>query len=279
VHVATGGGTKLLPAATIKATCETCHDGSAGFGVYGTIAARGLTPGADHSIDTTNVVPGGNEADGGDAQYTFSGQNNYLTCSDCHSPHGANVVNTFTGDRSRTDTTSVSYVSSRLLKQRPNGSNYAITEYGSDWCGACHLGRLVNGSGVNNHPVESTAVASFYYYDNAARVDGFSSANTEIGTLGRTNRGYVMPYPRTAQQSGHYPQCQQCHEDSRNVGDTTFGQLVAGEAFTVTNADGNTASDNPRFQTFPHEAVNSNMLLETNDDLCTNCHDPMSALP
>ena len=279
VHAAVGGGSKLLPAATIKGVCETCHDGSGGSGVYGTVVARGLTVGASHSIDTTNVVPGGDEGTGDDAQYTFSGENGYLTCSDCHSPHDANTVDDFTGDRSRSDTSTIGYVSNRLLKQRPNGSDYAIPEYGSDWCGACHLGRLVTGSGVNNHPVESTAVAGYYYYDNTTQVTTYGVSTVQTGTMGRNNRGFVMPYPRDALQSGHYPVCMQCHEDGRNVGDSTFGQLAAGEVFTVTTADGTTAGDNPRLQTFPHETVNTNLLVETNDDLCTNCHDPIAQLP
>jgi hypothetical protein len=274
VHAANPSGVMLLPAATIKGTCETCHDGSGGQGVYGAIGAQFLAVEADHSIDTTSMVPGGDASTGGSKSYSFGGENGYMTCSDCHSPHGAAVVNAFTGDRTRSDTSTISYVSNRLLRKRPNGATYDIDEYGSDWCGACHRGRLTFGSGVNNHPVESTATTDFYYYDVVARVDGFASSNTETGTMGRTNRGYVMPFPRTSDQTDHYPICQQCHEDARNVGDTTFGQLAAGEAFTVTTADGTTAGDNPRFQTFPHESTNPNFLVETDDDLCTNCHDP-----
>lgn len=279
VHQAPASGILLLPGATIKATCEVCHDGTGGQGVYGTIAARGLTVAADHSIDTTNVVPGGDASTGGDASYTFGGENGYLSCDDCHSPHNANTVADFTGDRARSATSTIGYVSNRLLKKRPNNVGYDIDEYGSDWCGACHRGRITFGSGVNNHPVESTAVAGYYYYEMVARVDGINSSNTETGTLGRNNRGYVMPYPRTSDQSGHYPICQQCHEDARNVGDTTFGQIAASEAFTVSSTDGNNASDNPRFQTFPHESTNAYMLVETDDDLCTNCHDPSAQLP
>jgi hypothetical protein len=48
--------------------------------------------------------------------------------------------------------------------------------------------------------------------------------------------------------------------------------------FTIPAADGTTSSDDPRFQDFPHETVNPSMLVETNDDLCLNCHTP-SSLP
>jgi hypothetical protein len=39
-----------------------------------------------------------------------------------------------------------------------------------------------------------------------------------------------------------------------------------------------TTTDTPRFQTFPHEGVNANFLVETDDNLCLNCH-PVSGLP
>jgi hypothetical protein len=58
------------------------------------------------------------------------------------------------------------------------------------------------------------------------------------------------------------------------VGDTSFGELDSSEAFDVQSTDGTRSADNPRFQTFPHESVNTYMLLETDDDLCTNCHPP-----
>jgi predicted CXXCH cytochrome family protein len=33
-------------------------------------------------------------------------------------------------------------------------------------------------------------------------------------------------------------------------------------------------TDNPRFQNFPHETENPQLLVETDDDLCLNCHTP-----
>ena len=41
------------------------------------------------------------------------------------------------------------------------------------------------------------------------------------------NRGFLMPYPRTAQQDGHAPICQQCHEDSREVGSLSANGMTA----------------------------------------------------
>jgi hypothetical protein len=45
----------------------------------------------------------------------------------------------------------------------------------------------------------------------------------------------------------------------------------------VTATDGAVPTNNPRFQTFPHETVNRRMLVETDDHLCLNCH-PASRL-
>jgi hypothetical protein len=106
------------------------------------------------------------------------------------------------------------------------------------------------------------------------------------------NRGYLMPYPRTTGdggQDGHYPICQQCHEDSRYVGDLAADGSARAEPFVVEYGDGvvwdwarsewaTGTADNPMFQNFPHETENRRMLVEEYDDLCLNCH-PMSQLP
>jgi predicted CXXCH cytochrome family protein len=273
IHNATAGF-MLLPALTIRDTCNSCHDGTGGKGVYGVLAARGLTPGATHSIEETNVIPGG-ALDGGNRAQTFSALNGTLTCSDCHSPHGSVTVAPFTGDRAResTPTTFVAPVAAktdRLLRQKPTGADTAVPVYGSSWCGSCHKGRLSGSAGVVNHVVE-TETAGFSY-DAVQVITAAGASTTATGTLGASNFGYVMPSPRTPGQDGHYPICQQCHEDSRNVGDETSGTVTAAEAFKVTAADGASQTDNPRFQVFPHESVNPGFLVETKDDLCLNCH-------
>ncbi|MEN6431103.1 MAG: cytochrome c3 family protein, partial [Coriobacteriales bacterium] len=104
VHAGPSGGVMLLPAATVKGTCQTCHDGTGGHGVYGVLAARSVVVTASHSIETTAMVPGGDATTGGSKLGVFSGEGNTLTCSDCHSPHASNVVEPFTGDRARGST-------------------------------------------------------------------------------------------------------------------------------------------------------------------------------
>lgn len=285
LHNASPDNALLLPAATVKATCEVCHDGTGGQGVYGTVKARtGLNPASQHRIDVTASVPGGDASTGGTVTRTFTGAYKYLSCDDCHSPHGAGVVNAFAGDRARSATDGVvanTVTSTRILKKLPTTATTAVTEYGSDWCGGCHKGRL-SGSGMpNNHPVESSlrlpTAGSMFYYNNVSRVTGTRVSTTQLGTMGHTNNGYVMPDPRTTDQTGHTPICQQCHEDARHVGDVASypRQIDTTEVFNITQVDGLATTDSPRFQNFPHESPNLKFLVETNDDLCLNCHNTM----
>jgi len=316
-------GFNLLAGATVKATCLTCHDGTAGFGVYGAIAARGLAVGGGHSVDSTSVVPGGDGATGGTSAVTFRGPSGTMTCSDCHSPHDSNTVAPFTGERVRIRAHEGAIYSTKLLKQQPTGAAAPTAVYGSDWCAGCHRGRT-SGGAVMNHPVETRATrpADFYYYSNLAvyRTSGFptdgqyesgavslTNANARMGAVGNvlvTGNGthpittspnwseadfhsspWLMTYPRSPLHSGHTPICQQCHEDSRDCGTLSADGATANvvrDGLWGTDADGlqthATYLPNPRFQNFPHETQNSNMLVETGDDLCMNCHPPV-ALP
>lgn len=269
-------GYMLLPGATITETCELCHDGTGGGGVYGTIEARGLTVASAHRTESSAVVPGGNESTGGTSTVVFSGSGGTLSCGDCHSPHGVNVVESFTGDRRRIATDTAGFFSNRLLLKTPTSATTETPVYGSDWCAGCHKGRLSGQHDVTNHPVDTSATVGpgAFTYENVQVVDGVDSSQTVPGSLGNSNFGYVMPWPRTSGQGAHLPICQQCHEDGRNVGDLTLGRIAAQEVFTVTTSDGGSGGDNPRFQTFPHESQNPGLLIETGDDLCTNCHHP-----
>ncbi len=277
VHTALGSYA-LLPEATVLATCETCHDGTGGKGVYGAILARtGVAPAQQHRIEATSTVPGGNPATGGSLEATFAGPSGTLTCSDCHNPHNANTIADFPGERRRVPYTTASRTTwqsletNRLLRKSPGGTTATVDVYGSDWCLACHRGRG-EGTAEHNHPTDSKASrADAFTYSNAALTQGESlTTQTVMGPLAGSNRGYLMPDPRSTQQSGHKPICQQCHEDSRYVGVlTTAGADAA--TFTV-SLDGSVATDNPRFQNFPHETQNAHMLVETGDGLCLNCH-------
>ncbi|KAF0207158.1 MAG: doubled CXXCH domain-containing [Actinobacteria bacterium] len=279
------GGTKLLPGATTTASCNACHDGTGGRGVYGAIMARtGTDPvvaGGMHAIDTTSVVPGGNFETGGSATMALTGVGGTLGCDDCHSPHDSQTVTGFPSERWRSSwrlNVITGFKSNKLLRQRPGDTTGTpVTEYGSDWCLACHKGR--GGSSVaHNHPSESSATTSTpFTYANVARLASDDATSvTTTGTLAATNRGYLIPFPRTTQQGAHLPICQQCHEDSRNVG-TLNENIGDATPFSITATDGLVPADNPRFQNFPHETLSFRLLVEAkptyyDDDLCLNCH-------
>lgn len=293
VHAGTTGSVKLLPRVTIGATCMMCHNGTGGTGIYGSITARGLAVAGKHRYEVTATVPGGDATDGGSSTPTFRGSGGTLTCSDCHSPHGNDVVTAFLGERMRTPHALVRDVvtSSRLLKRHPGGSAASIADYGSDWCLACHKGRASAGIPVHNHPVESSATTGTPYVYRRLGIIGagpYPTSETTIGAAGVNTRftgytrAYLMPYPRTGAQAGHLPICQQCHEDERNAGTLSADgsqATPATETLTVGQFDGTIATDNPRFYTFPHETTAYRMLVEADaaaatDDLCLNCHPP-----
>lgn len=313
IHDAPSESIVLLPEPTIVSTCFTCHDGTGGWGVYGAVKARtGSGPAGGHSYEQTSVVPGGSAATGGSSTMLFGGPGGTLICTDCHSPHGSAVVAAFKGDRRRVRGSAASALSNRLLKQKPAGVATAVAEYGSDWCLACHAGRSSGGT-VHNHPVDSllSTATPFIYRNVAILASEVATSVTQFGPLGGVpftaippgshwvnepnasgNRGFLMPYPRTtgaSGQSGHAPICQQCHEDTRDVGELT-GDGSVGDAApaTIALSDGvvwnsgtstwTASADNPLLQNFPHETLNTNMLVETGDNLCLNCH-PVSQLP
>jgi predicted CXXCH cytochrome family protein len=276
---------RLLPGPTIRDTCYCCHDGTGGEGVYGAIWGRlGVLPGADHSTETTTQIPGGDPSTGGASTGIFSGVDGTLTCSDCHATHGSDVVVAFKGDRQRTDWGLDNPVSTKLLRQKPRGATVAVAEYGSDWCLACHAGRSSTLATVHNHPVETTGTATpgnpYVYRNLPILAVSMPTSSTVLGGLGDSNRGYLMPYPRTtgaAAQDGHNPICQQCHEDTRSVGTLNANGTATAADFQVSppvwmQPDGANATDNPRFTTFPHETINAYFLVETQDGLCLNCH-------
>lgn len=283
-------GDQLLPGATITATCFSCHDGTGGRGVYGAIKARtGVDPAGMHRIDTTNTIPGGDGATGGPSTMTFRGVGGTLSCTDCHSPHDtpSKVVNAFRITRWRSSwdeeyrslhpgTIYRGFSTSHLLRRNPGSSTATATDYGSDWCLACHAGRLSGGS-IHNHPVDSRATTTtpFTYGNVALLASDDLTSTTTMGPLAVNNRGFLMPYPRTSQQGAHKPVCQQCHGNARDVGslsaDGTKGDAMPS---VITTPDGFIATDNPRFQNFPHETASDYLLVENDDDLCLNCHPP-----
>lgn len=284
----------LLRAQTVVDLCYTCHDGTGGSGVYGVIQARTGKPAAsEHRVETTTApdagmqVPGG-QSDGTTRTVGFSGTGGSLTCTDCHSPHGTDCVKPFIGDRMRTsdDSTVASIATNHLLKTKPGRSGevtVAISAYGSDWCETCHKGRHSDSTATINHAVADSSTAPGWNYSRVNKVAGYNTTTVATGSLGGDNFGYVSdPSWRKATGNQKAPICQQCHEDARNVGDTNPSEIstpaTPAEGFQVTTPDSQNATDNPRFQNFPHEGENVDFLVETNDDLCMNCH-TVSSLP
>lgn len=178
------GSVALTSQDTITNVCNLCHDGTGGFGVYGTVFARtGSAAGSGHSIDTTSVIPGGNAATGGSASAVFAGVGGKLGCSDCHSPHDANTVADFVGERKRAYTFET-YATSHLLKQRPTSSTTTATAYGSDWCAGCHAGRA-SGGAVHTHPVDSKLTqATPYDYSGVPQLGYAAGIGIDVDAAG-----------------------------------------------------------------------------------------------
>jgi predicted CXXCH cytochrome family protein len=272
VHKAPAASIMLLPAATIRDTCFTCHDSTGAAGVYSAITYRAGSVGASHSIDATKRVPGGTEDLAAN-----------LSCTSCHAVHRATSIEVFRADTEVPIALGVKY-SNALLRDdvggKPRGT---YTVYGADWCAGCHDRRHSDSTVVRNHPVEASTTAGFFNYGRVAAVTRLDETTTEIradevggaGTgLGYTNFGYVMPWPRTTGVGGQYPHtpiCQQCHEDTRDVG-------VVGATVPMVPGDQSIGTSNPVFYSFPHETVNKYMVIELKDDLCLNCH-PQTSLP
>ena len=204
-------GPLLLPGATVAASC-CCHDGTGGKGVYGTIAARGLSSaGARHRIDTTNSVPGGDAASGGAATMAFGGPGGHAGLRRLPFARTTRTPSRpFTLERRRTYADSRTATAPRRTaccarnpaarRRRPPPST-APTGASPATRGAS------SGGAVHNHPVESLVTRarrpSATTTSPSSTSDNAHVASPSSGTLAHTNRGYLMPMPRTAQQGGH----------------------------------------------------------------------------
>jgi predicted CXXCH cytochrome family protein len=299
------GSLLFLSGNTISEVCASCHDGTGGKGVYGVIESRtGAKPVAIHSIEETRTIPGGDPS-GGPREGSFSGPGRTLTCVDCHSPHDSNTVAAFTGDRARAPEGSESATSgvlptNRLLRKLERADGTAVERYGSDWCAACHRGYHLADDGTDlasdestRHPVAFETEGN-WHYDRVRVVAGSNTTETAWGSLGGSNRGYVMPHDsgdmnsHLEDQQGIGPICQQCHEDARDVGGILGGSpvLLPEQEFRVRFYPEDGASepeptDNPRFQVFPHESdqpafrvTRSDPEKPLLDTFCLRCHVP-----
>lgn len=286
VHEA-ASDTHLLPASTVVGVCVSCHDfswtGSGGSGVYGSLRARSQAVAARHNIlgyqndvvtgvatDTwgpktltaTSTIPGGGAASLG----------HILDCTDCHTPHGSTSIATWANERIRS--TNPPQTSNHLLKDNLLGTSHGTyTVYGSNWCAACHKNRHDDSfvsSTINNHPVDTGNAAVFA----VSQADQGLNWHATVAQPNSMNTTHQAGWSREA-TSGWKPECQQCHYNTRN---NTGGLKGVESPYSVTDRDGLTTSDNPRWGTFPHESQGVNFLVETGDDLCLNCH-ATNALP
>lgn len=277
VHKSPASSVLLLQAATITDSCEVCHDGTGGIGVYTTIDAFGGVVAAEHTCEVTTTVPGGS-----------STLVSMMGCGSCHSVHGADTVEPFLRDSGAAFNIGF-VVSSCLLRDNPNGAAPGTyPEYGAKWCASCHDQRHSDSAMALNHPVESSP--TWGYGDVTSTVlptsYTYNSDFTSVATgMGRTNGAYLMsPVPASGDgrvEARRDPLCQQCHEDARTVTDPFHGDYVHRDAPPPGDPWYNPylpAPVNPEFLTFPHQTTNANLLLETDDDLCMNCHD-VTTLP
>lgn len=272
VHRSPADSILLLQAATITDSCEVCHDGTGGIGVYSAITSFGGEVGGEHTCEVTSVVPGGS--------VSLLGA---LGCGSCHSVHGANTVTPFLRDSAAAFDYAAAVVSDCLLRSNPNGSAPGTyPEYGAKWCASCHDQRHSDSTMALNHPVESSPTWGYGDVTSTVLPTSYSydSDITPIATgIGRTNGAYLMsPVPAGADgrvEARRDPMCQQCHEDSRSVtgpfqSDYTYrGVTDPGDPWYNPYLP---APINPEFLTFPHQTTNANLLVETDDDLCMNCH-------
>ncbi len=147
----------LLPANTISGVCETCHDRTGAWGVYGIISHYGDTPQGEHTVDVTSAVPGGNSL------------SDVLKCNSCHTVHGNTEMRDFISEDQARHWYATSTFTNKLLRDdvggKPKGT---YKRYGSLWCAACHDFRVTTGTHIN-HPVDTSTpyqlfgVTSTYY--------------------------------------------------------------------------------------------------------------------
>lgn len=317
VH-ANEGNAQLLPGTTLTAVCMSCHDLTAtASGPYNMggdkIAAAHRITSIDFNgyrntgilIEGITAIPGGNGVDGGVDNLNTASQGSLsgtvFTCASCHTPHGVNTVKPYLGESTLKVTNDELadgqfklYLTSRILKRNPNQAEIdpEPTEYGSSWCISCHKGRRSGISDKHNHSVDEIAPA-YRFLDLAPETDflhgetKFSvgddgyilvdtranpAENAEMKRDPRSNQQYSMipldEYSGKTRPDGFTPfkdypkgpSCQQCHGNARDVESPYQNH------------------NNPQKTNFPHVSSKNGFLVETEDDLCTNCHS-LSTLP
>lgn len=242
---------------TISELCFACHDSTGGRGVYSQVESLGYTVNGEHSVDVTVTVPGSNLGD------------LHLTCVSCHTPHNNTLMagNYMSFNPRGFGQGFTAYETNRLLRddvgRTPKGT---YTQYGSRWCAACHDRRHNENPSIKNHPVDLASAYQAYVNDAASAPNlgvfiFYPVAGNPYEPPGETR---VSPRPAS-------PRCQQCHESSMDVeGDYTWD---LSNASRIIDPDGSGPSDPTTVaDSYPHQTTGANLLVETGDDLCLNCH-------
>lgn len=256
---------------TISELCFACHDNTGKSGVYSQLASLGYGVGAEHSVELTNTVPGSN-----------LGQM-HLSCTDCHTPHNRTDVAgqwlSFSPNARGLITGGDEEQTNRMLRDDIGGKpKRTYTNYGGGWCAACHDRRHSSAPAVQNHPTTETAYSAYTGAPNGRN-------EAELGififdplpanayeTAGMGTNGRMTPRPGA-------PRCQQCHENSMNVEGDYWGNSDPSDTLGGNIANGTRLVDGVVVgDSFPHQTTGANLLVETGDDLCLNCH-ATSGLP
>lgn len=254
---------------TISELCFVCHDSTGKMGVYSQLAAFGYSVGASHTCDVSVAIPGG-----------YGGLT--LTCTSCHTPHNnSRVAGNWMSFSPRQSQSAASakgntlYMTNRLLRDNlrntPRGT-YSV--YGGRWCAGCHQRRHAGIPGINNHPVDTQTAYQAYTVNPAdAPQLGIFIFDPTAPNAYEAN-GRVSPRPALG------PRCQQCHENTMDVeGQLTwrYGNYSLPPATRTVDPDGPGPQPARAIgDSFPHQTQGANLLVETGDDLCLNCHSTIS---
>lgn len=245
---------------TISELCFACHDSTGRMGVYSQVAALGYAVAGEHSVDVTVAVPGSTLG------------NLHLTCVSCHTPHNNtqmaeewvsfNPRTVNTGYQGYTDDQTT-----RMLRDDVGGNpKGTYTQYGSRWCAGCHDRRHNDIPTIRNHPVDTTTAYQAYVSDPLSAPELGIFIFDPVAANAYEADGRISPRPAA-------PRCQQCHESTMDVEGDYDWDFGGRDSLRTIDPDGpGPSSPATVADSYPHQTTGANLLVETGDDLCLNCH-------